>query len=103
MQRVSMIRLRAVWTLANCCVLATQRAESMRRKFFVCPRPPPKAGEQPMALQELLERRGSRKTGANSLTSTVTEVDRGELASFPWAGEDVTSTGKPRTTPTVPK
>ena len=42
--------------------------------------------EQPMALQRFLETRGSRKTGANSRTSTATKVDRGELASLRAAG-----------------
>ena len=31
--------------------------------------------EQPMALQQFLETRGSRKTGANSKTSTATKVE----------------------------
>ena len=43
---------------------------------------------QTMALQEFLETRGSRKTGANSKTSAATKVDRGELDSLlaecPW-------------------
>ena len=60
-----------------------------------------------MALQEFLETRGSRKTGAKSKTSTATKVDRGELASLLaecfWAEEYWKSTGDPRTTPTVPK
>ena len=47
--------------------------------------------EQPMALQEFFETRQSRKTCANSKTSTATKVDLGELASlpaeFPWAEE----------------
>ena len=38
--------------------------------------------EQPMTLHELLETRGSRKTGANSKTSTATKLRRGELASL---------------------
>ena len=38
--------------------------------------------EQPMALQRFLETRGSRKTGANSRTSTATKVDGGEVASL---------------------
>ena len=63
--------------------------------------------EQPMALQEFLETRGPRKTGANSRTSTATKVDRGELASLrvtcPWVEEYLKSTGNTRTTPTVPK
>ena len=63
--------------------------------------------EQPMALQQFLETRGSRKTGANSKTSTATKVDRGELASLrvacPWVEEYLKSTGNTRTTPTVPK
>ena len=45
--------------------------------------------EQPMALHEVLETRGSRKTGADSKTSTAAKVDRGELdsllAASPWA------------------
>ena len=63
--------------------------------------------EQPMALQQFLETRGSRKTGANSRTSTATKVDGGELASLraecPWVEEYLKSTGNTRTTPTVPK
>ena len=38
--------------------------------------------EQPMTLHEFLETRGSRKTGANSKTSTATKLHRGELASL---------------------
>ena len=34
--------------------------------------------DQPMALEEFLETRGSRKTGANSKTSTAAKVDHGE-------------------------
>ena len=63
--------------------------------------------EQPMALEEFLETRGSRKTGANSITCTATKVDHGELASLfaecPWAEEYLESTGNPRRTPAVPK
>ena len=63
--------------------------------------------EQTMALQEFLETRGSRKTGANNKTSTAAKVDRGELASLlaecPWAEEYPKGTDNPRTTPTVPK
>ena len=63
--------------------------------------------ERPMVVQELLETRGSRKTGANSKTSTATRVDRGELAVLlaecQWAEEHQKSTDNPRTTPTVPK
>ena len=63
--------------------------------------------ERPMAVQELLETRGSRKTGANSKTSTATRVDSGELAVLlaecQWAEEHQRSTDNPRTTPTVPK
>ena len=62
--------------------------------------------EQPLALQEFLEMRGSRKTGAKSKTSTATKVDRGQLASLlaecPWAEEYMKSMGNPRTTPAVP-
>ena len=47
--------------------------------------------EQPMASQEILETRGSRKTGANSKISTAAKVDHCELASLlaecPWAEE----------------
>ena len=63
--------------------------------------------EQPMALQEFFETRGSRKMGVNSKTSTATKVGRGELASLlaecPWAEEYLESTGNPRTTPIVPR
>ena len=38
--------------------------------------------KQPLALQEFLEACGSRKTGANSKTSTATKLDHGELASL---------------------
>ena len=54
--------------------------------------------EQPKALHEFLERRGSRKTGANSKTPTGTKVDHGEhplLADCPWAEEQLKGTGKP--------